>query len=216
MKLISASAFLLIVTLAAPALAHPGRTNAGGCHNDRKSGGYHCHGGGSSSGGGGASSPTPVYIQPRSTPRIDPTQIGVMYAKVLSVGDGDTFQAETTVGAITVRLACIDAPEMAQAPYGRMASNRLKQLLPIGQKITLRVVESDRYGRQVAEVWNGNTSVNLQMVQNGMAVSYPQYLKNCPQMSNAIVQAEQSAKQRKIGFWQQANPQMPYNYRRSR
>jgi endonuclease YncB( thermonuclease family) len=28
------------------ALAHPGKTNAQGCHNDRKRGGYHCHGGG--------------------------------------------------------------------------------------------------------------------------------------------------------------------------
>ena len=26
--------------------AHGGRTNAEGCHNDRKRGGYHCHGGG--------------------------------------------------------------------------------------------------------------------------------------------------------------------------
>lgn len=30
-------------------LAHGGRTDASGCHNDRKNGGYHCHGGGLSS-----------------------------------------------------------------------------------------------------------------------------------------------------------------------
>jgi len=29
---------------AAPAAAHPGGTNAEGCHNNRKTGGYHCHG----------------------------------------------------------------------------------------------------------------------------------------------------------------------------
>lgn len=34
------------------ASAHPGRTNSSGCHNDRKHGGYHCHGG---SGYGGRS-----------------------------------------------------------------------------------------------------------------------------------------------------------------
>lgn len=27
--------------------AHPGGLNAQGCHNNRKTGGYHCHGGGS-------------------------------------------------------------------------------------------------------------------------------------------------------------------------
>ena len=30
----------------AHAAAHGGRTNAEGCHNDRKNGGYHCHNGG--------------------------------------------------------------------------------------------------------------------------------------------------------------------------
>lgn len=32
-----------------PALAHPGGLNGEGCHNNRKTGGYHCHGGSSSS-----------------------------------------------------------------------------------------------------------------------------------------------------------------------
>lgn len=31
-----------------PALAHGGGLNAEGCHNNRKTGDYHCHGGGSS------------------------------------------------------------------------------------------------------------------------------------------------------------------------
>ena len=29
--------------LAASLYAHSGRTNASGCHNDNKNGGYHCH-----------------------------------------------------------------------------------------------------------------------------------------------------------------------------
>lgn len=33
---------------AAAAIAHPGGLNSEGCHNNRKTGGYHCHGGGSS------------------------------------------------------------------------------------------------------------------------------------------------------------------------
>lgn len=39
-------AFLVAAIAApAPASAHPGRTAADGCHNDRKNGGRHCHGG---------------------------------------------------------------------------------------------------------------------------------------------------------------------------
>jgi len=34
---------LLFHLASSSALAHPGRTNASGCHNNRKTGGYHCH-----------------------------------------------------------------------------------------------------------------------------------------------------------------------------
>lgn len=42
---------LIASPIATPAavLAHGGGLNAQGCHNDRKNGGYHCHGGGSAS-----------------------------------------------------------------------------------------------------------------------------------------------------------------------
>ena len=50
---------------------------------------------------------------------------------VFSVGDGDTIRVTGTTGAnkTTVRLACIDAPETSQAPYG----NDARQALPILQ-----------------------------------------------------------------------------------
>lgn len=44
----NASKFLIVIALACAAFqvqAHGGRTNAEGCHNDRKNGGYHCHNG---------------------------------------------------------------------------------------------------------------------------------------------------------------------------
>ncbi|CAK6699056.1 hypothetical protein ICNINCKA_02564 [Synechococcus sp. CBW1107] len=45
-------------------------------------------------------------------------------ATVLSIGDGDTIRVLEDGKRITVRLACIDDPEMAQAPYG--AQSRLR------------------------------------------------------------------------------------------
>jgi len=32
-----------MLLISAPAYAHSGRTNAAGCHNEKKTGGYHCH-----------------------------------------------------------------------------------------------------------------------------------------------------------------------------
>jgi len=54
-------------------------------------------------------------------------------ATVVSVGDGDTLRVVAENNTITtVRLACVDAPETRQAPYGQMSRDRLRQLLPAG------------------------------------------------------------------------------------
>jgi micrococcal nuclease len=134
---------------------------------------------------------------------------------VVSVGDGDTIRVKTTDKTLTVRLACVDAPEVAQAPYGQAASTRLKQLLPLGQTVSLRIADTDRYGRSVAKVYQGNQSINLALVQEGRAVVYRQYLKSCPELRDRLLSAEAQAKQRRLGLWAQANPVMPWEFRRS-
>ena len=35
--------FLILIAVSGICIAHSGRTNSSGCHNDRKNGGYHCH-----------------------------------------------------------------------------------------------------------------------------------------------------------------------------
>jgi micrococcal nuclease len=134
---------------------------------------------------------------------------------VLSVGDGDTFRAKERDKVFTIRLACIDAPEIKQKPYGVVAANRLKQLLPIGQPVTLEIISTDRYARKVAQVYSGNTSINLALVQEGYAVVYSQYLKSCPELRERLLTAQASAKSRRVGIWAQDNPAMPWDYRRS-
>lgn len=44
---------------------------------------------------------------------------------VVSIGDGDTIRVRKAGRLVTVRLACIDAPELAQAPYGAKARRYL-------------------------------------------------------------------------------------------
>ncbi|MFN5695446.1 MAG: thermonuclease family protein [Cyanobacteriota bacterium] len=51
-------------------------------------------------------------------------------ATVLSIGDGDTIRVRQAGKALTVRLACIDAPETAQTPYGLKSRQYLQQRLP--------------------------------------------------------------------------------------
>ena len=51
---------------------------------------------------------------------------------ILSIGDGDTIRVLQAGKALTVRVACIDAPKTAQGPYGQKARAYLQQRLPIG------------------------------------------------------------------------------------
>jgi micrococcal nuclease len=72
--------------------------------------------------------------------------------QVISIGDGDTLRIKTAdQKTLTTRLACIDAPEMSQSPYGDAARARLQQLLPMGQTVSLAIADTDRYGRSVAK-----------------------------------------------------------------
>jgi endonuclease YncB( thermonuclease family) len=50
------------------------------------------------------------------------------------VGDGDTIRVRMNGKPITVRLACIDAPEMAQRPYGQNARQYLQQQYALPQE----------------------------------------------------------------------------------
>jgi micrococcal nuclease len=136
-------------------------------------------------------------------------------AKVVSTGDGDTLRALVNGTPVTVRMACIDAPEAAQ-PQGQQAADRLRQLLPRDAQIELRTVDTDRYGRTVAEVYRNGQSVNLQMVAEGWAVVYNEYLDGCNSTRSDYLAAESTAKRQRRAFWSQSNPIMPWDWRQGR
>ncbi|WP_199307287.1 thermonuclease family protein [Alkalinema sp. FACHB-956] len=134
-------------------------------------------------------------------------------AKVVSIGDGDTITVQQGNAKTTVRLACIDAAEMKQGNWGTQSKRQLQRLLPIGQTVRIRDVEKDKYGRLVGEIFVGNKSINLEMVNAGEAVVYRQYLSACPDNQRQYLNAERWAKAEKRGFWNQANPVMPWDFR---
>lgn len=74
------------------AWAHPGRTNSAGCHNNRRTGGYHCHGGGGYSGGWDAPVETPTRLRVVAIPRarvwINDQYAGVSPTRAVQVGRG--------------------------------------------------------------------------------------------------------------------------------
>ncbi|WP_233130298.1 thermonuclease family protein [Synechococcus sp. 1G10] len=120
-------------------------------------------------------------------------------ATVLSIGDGDTIRVLDGSKRISVRLACIDAPELAQAPYGEQARRYLQSRLRISSNVRLIPKAIDRYGRTVAEVI-GAVNLNLAMVEDGQAFAYRKHLGQCD--SREYLDAEFRASRRRYGVWQ--------------
>jgi endonuclease YncB( thermonuclease family) len=132
-----------------------------------------------------------------------------------SVHDGDTLRVRSPKGeVIKVRFACVDAPELKQ-PMGEESHNYLRSLInEAGGKVKLQVIETDRYGRSVAELWTKKGLLQSQMTASGMAFAYDQYSKNCPNW-DAVKSAEKTAIEYKLGVWRSPNFQRPWDWRKA-
>ena len=137
-------------------------------------------------------------------------------ATVVSVGDGDTVRVSEGSRRITVRLACIDAPESSQRPWGASSTALLKQLTPVGSEVTLKVQTKDRYGRTVAELLNRQGNVNQLMVGAGQAFAYRRYLRQCD--AQEYLQIEEEAKRQGLGVWSTGplGITRPWDYRKGK
>jgi endonuclease YncB( thermonuclease family) len=136
-------------------------------------------------------------------------------ATVLSVGDGDTIRVSERGRRLTIRLACIDAPEMAQKPFGAGSRRQLQELAPVGSEVALQIQATDKYGRTVAEVFAAGQNLNLQMVRSGQAFAYRKYLGACDR--EAYLGAERQAEAARVGLW--AVPggiERPWEFRKNR
>jgi endonuclease YncB( thermonuclease family) len=132
-----------------------------------------------------------------------------------SIYDGDTLRVDCAGTISKVRLCGIDAPEKAQ-PMGIEARDKLRSLIPPGGEIEFYPVETDRYGRTVAEIFvTGEPEImlNAEMVSAGFAYHYAQYSGNCPN-GKSIEFAETEAKEQRRGVWASTNAVKPWEFRR--
>jgi endonuclease YncB( thermonuclease family) len=135
-------------------------------------------------------------------------------ARVVSIGDGDTIRVRHGAKVETIRLACIDAPEMAQVPYGDQARRYLQTRLRLEQEVTIHPFNTDRYGRTVAEVI-GDINLNLALVEDGLAFVYPKYLGQCD--ANEYLEAQYRARRHRFGVWQvPGGIERPWQFRHGR
>ncbi|MFZ1642126.1 MAG: thermonuclease family protein [Candidatus Contendobacter sp.] len=98
-------------------------------------------------------------------------QAETLTGRVVGVHDGDTLTLLVAGNRqVKVRLAGIDAPELAQ-PFGQKSKQSLSKLA-FNQPATVAVSKIDDYGRGF-EVGNGGRGRNRQVFAHGMAVFQP-------------------------------------------
>ncbi len=132
--------------------------------------------------------------------------------RVVAVTDGDTLtMLDGRKQQIKVRLAEIDTPESAQ-PYGTRAKQELSRLVH-GKTVTVKVQDTDRYGRTVGRVYVGEMDVNAEMVKLGAAWVYRKYASD-----QSLYAFEKQAKQKRAGIWNlpEAEQIPPWEWRKAR
>jgi micrococcal nuclease len=142
---------------------------------------------------------------------------------VNKVVDGDTVNIVTNERTkLKVRLYGIDAPEIQHVnkrtgivskpgqPYGNEAYRALEMII-YGKKVKVTIMDTDRYGRMVAVLCLGDRDINREMVQAGYAWAYREYLKG--PYASEYIDAENDARSKHLGLWQQPNPQPPWEFR---
>jgi endonuclease YncB( thermonuclease family) len=131
--------------------------------------------------------------------------------RVISVTDGDTFTLLTeNKERVRIRLAEIDAPENGQ-PWAQRAKDALSTLV-FSQTVRVIYTGKDQYGRTLGRVYVADKDVNAEMVRNGSAWAYRQYLTD-----STLFGIETQARAAKRGLWSLPAAQTvePWEWRRS-
>lgn len=134
-----------------------------------------------------------------------------IHCRVVGVSDGDTFTCLTiSKRQVKVRLSEVDAPESKQ-PYGTRARQALSQIA-FGRDVTLKVRETDRYGRTVARAFVGDVDINSSLVSSGAVWVYRQYSRD-----HRLLTLESAAREARVGLWALPESQRipPWEWRRS-
>ncbi len=127
---------------------------------------------------------------------------------VVRVIDGDTVDVAVAGDEERVRLIGVDTPESV-APerpvqcFGAEASDRTKELLPVGTAVRLErdEVSRDRYGRLLAYIYRVDDGllVNLDLIEGGFADAVT-YGDN-EALYDTFVAAEAAARSGGVGLW---------------
>ncbi len=114
------------------------------------------------------------------------------------------------------RLIGIDAPDLAQEPWGKQAKQRLEQLIEMSGKANIRLEIADpvpdKYGRKFVYLWKDDRLLNEQLLREGCVLASVRTATSTASNPNASKYRErfsrgsQYARLMGQGVW---NPELP-------
>jgi len=128
--------------------------------------------------------------------------------KVTRIIDGDSILVtDSKLVEYEVQLEGIDAPELKQ-DFGKESTEGLTKLLK-GKTVRLTWKSKDNFERLLAQVYDGEKHINMEMIKSGMAWHFKRYNKD-----ETLAEAESEAKEAKKGLWAMESPVAPWDYRK--
>lgn len=135
-----------------------------------------------------------------------PAHAQLTQGRVVAVHDGDTLTLDAGGRRVSVRLADIDAPELAQR-HGPESRNSLQQIC-MGKEAVINVQDIDQHGRVVAVVSCDGVDASRAQVHAGMAWAFRKYLRRVE-----LLDLESLVRQSGVGLWSNREPVAPWDWR---
>ncbi|HEX9135746.1 MAG TPA: thermonuclease family protein [Nitrospirota bacterium] len=124
-------------------------------------------------------------------------------ALVIAVNDGDTVTLRMDGKEYRSRLIGMDAPELGQEPWGKLARGHLRKLLKdVNWRVTVEtdVVKYDKYDRILVYLWTPDGDMlNERMLRDGYALLFT--IQPNSKYADRLRKAQRAARDEKRGIW---------------
>jgi micrococcal nuclease len=124
-------------------------------------------------------------------------------ARVIAVNDGDTVTLRMGGKEYRSRLIGMDAPELGQEPWGKLARGHLRKLLKdVKWRVTVEtdIVKYDKYDRILVYLWTPDGEMlNERMLRDGYALLFT--IQPNSKYADRLRKAQHAARDEKRGIW---------------
>ena len=162
---------IFFLSLSFSSFSHSGRTNSEGCHNVKKTGGYHCHGSGSS--------PKINNNNNNDSNENNKSEVVLRQFKDRYCYDGDTCYVTINGEDTKIRLLELDTPEISkpkcdqELEWGLQARDYINNLIENAKTIEIKTeYQKDFFGRTLAHLIVDEEDVSSLLVKNDLGVVY--------------------------------------------